>query len=414
MIRLARLVSPSLHSCTALSRLQNSSPAVEPTLSYCIRHASEDVGDDHGSEDVVDDYNSEYISLLPEGTNRKLFNKSPADRMQKQRFLDLKKDIIQLSRTADDPEKITFRFQQYILENPTSHYISLQCIQQMSIAFAAKGDIERCSELLDLTKKLLKHKKLNPILDMNHARIVSNYLFSFMNCPDRERGKKDALEFFEKVKEHQQSQHPVIVEGLSKVLMSFGMVDKMKELLKLAPSSEIQSPSGVLQLADSLIHQDRHQDATLLLETHSDFVDLSNLNADHYALLAKVLTGLYRTPGYKQISRFCKQHPESIKNFTHFPVPLPKNTVLCRNYEIVLHVAAKRKVYKLFRIVGGRNGLTRQLQHISCYEYVLMTQYIVQLCKHYNIPMDTPFWNHLFFSFFRAERRGTINYLNCL
>ena len=78
MIRIARLVSPSLHSCTALSRLQNNT-----TL---VRDASQDVGDD---------YNSEYIPLLPEGTNRKLFNKSPADGMQKQRFLDLKKDIIQ-------------------------------------------------------------------------------------------------------------------------------------------------------------------------------------------------------------------------------------------------------------------------------------------------------------------------------
>ena len=83
MIRLARLVSPSLHSCTALSRLQNNTPAGDPTL---VRDASQDVGDD---------YYSEYTPLLPEGTNRKLFNKSPADGMQKQRFLDLKKDIIQ-------------------------------------------------------------------------------------------------------------------------------------------------------------------------------------------------------------------------------------------------------------------------------------------------------------------------------
>ena len=57
--------------------------------------------------------------------------KVPKDTLLSSNFID------RLSRT-DDPEKITFRFQQYILENPTSHYISLQCIQQMSIAFAAK------------------------------------------------------------------------------------------------------------------------------------------------------------------------------------------------------------------------------------------------------------------------------------
>ena len=60
----------------------------------------------------------------------------------------------------------------------------------------------------------------------------------------------------------------------------------MKELLKLAPSSEIQSPSAVLQLADTLVSVGKLDEAARLLDSHSDFVDLSILNADHYALLA--------------------------------------------------------------------------------------------------------------------------------
>ena len=76
---------------------------------------------------------------------------------------------------------------------------------------------------------------------------------------------------------------------MSSVSLTVALMSQMKELLKLAPSAEIQSPSGVLQLAASLLHQNRQHDATQLLETHSDFVDLSNLNADHYALLASFI-----------------------------------------------------------------------------------------------------------------------------
>ena len=59
----------------------------------------------------------------------------------------------------------------------------------------------------------------------------------------------------------------------------------MDELLKLAPSTEIQSPSAVLQLADSLLERGFVGDAARLLDSHSDFVDMRILNADQYALL---------------------------------------------------------------------------------------------------------------------------------
>ncbi|KAL5259084.1 hypothetical protein ACHWQZ_G009519 [Mnemiopsis leidyi] len=388
MLKLARLANPAfLQHSIRLPTLQQSTSSHLPSSSP----------------------NAEYVPLLPEGTNRKIFQRKPADPKQRQRFVELKKDIIYLSKCKDS-ENTAYRLQRYILENPTSHYVSLQCIQQMSITFASTGDVDRCREMLDLAQQLVRNRKLNSVQDTNHARIVVNYLFSLMNCPDKSRGVQGVREFYEKVKDQQRKYHPVVLDGLSKVLMSFGMTREVDELLKLAPSTEIQSPSAVLQLADSLLERGFVGDAARLLDSHSDFVDMRILNADQYALLAKVLTGVYGRPTYKQISRFCRENSSEVKNFAHFPIPLSKNLSLCRNYEIVLHVAAKRQVRKLFRIVGGRNGLTRQLEHISCFEYVLMVQYIVQLCSHYHIPVDEPFWNYLFFSFFRVEKKGFINY----
>ena len=65
----------------------------------------------------------------------------------------------------------------------------------------------------------------------------------------------------------------------------------MDDLLNLAPSAQIHSPSAVLQLADSLLHQGNVEDAAQLLETHSDFIDMRILNADQYALLVGVRLG---------------------------------------------------------------------------------------------------------------------------
>ena len=53
-----------------------------------------------------------------------------------------------------------------------------------------QGDVERCRELLDLTRSILKQRHLDSIQDMNHARIVANFLFSLMNCPDEHVGRQ--------------------------------------------------------------------------------------------------------------------------------------------------------------------------------------------------------------------------------
>ena len=39
--------------------------------------------------------NTEYTPLLPEGIKKNIFKRKPADVKQRQRFLDLKKDVIQ-------------------------------------------------------------------------------------------------------------------------------------------------------------------------------------------------------------------------------------------------------------------------------------------------------------------------------
>lgn len=119
---------------------------------------------------------------------------------------------------------------------------------------------------------------------------------------------------------------------------------------------------------------------------------------------------MYKQPAYKQITRFLGESLATVKEFSHFPVPLLKNATLCRNYEIVLEIAAKRQAGRLFRIIGGRNGLTRELHHISCKEYIIMVQYIVHLCQHYDITIDEKFWESLFFQFFLVEGGAAVHY----
>lgn len=61
---------------------------------------------------------------------------------------------------------------------------------------------------------------------------------------------------------------------------------QMKEILSLCSSKKtVTSPSGVLQLADTLFTRGEVTEAVQLIESNS--IDLTVLNADHLALLVR-------------------------------------------------------------------------------------------------------------------------------
>lgn len=74
------------------------------------------------------------------------------------------------------------------ISNNTISYRYLIKIHGVTWFFLLQGDVDRCREMLDLAQQLVRNRKLNSVQDTNHARIVVNYLFSLMNCPDKSRG----------------------------------------------------------------------------------------------------------------------------------------------------------------------------------------------------------------------------------
>ena len=84
MLKLTRLTTPTfLQHCTRLLTHHHSN-----TSHLSSSHNS------NSSPSSSPDTQPDYVSVLPEGTNKKNFLRKPADSKQRQRFVELKRDIV--------------------------------------------------------------------------------------------------------------------------------------------------------------------------------------------------------------------------------------------------------------------------------------------------------------------------------